>query len=128
MPMKNLKLPGSSSRMNSGKPSSVPTVPGAFGDRPLPSPWATRRISRFISAVFEEDFPVFPEIINAGCGGQRDGCPLGDFCHPPCPGVSGNRKAEETANNAGIGALTLEKFLSDRIMILLPSFICDFTS
>ena len=60
--------------MNSGKPSSVPTVPGAFGESPVPSPWATRRISRFISAVVEEDFPVFPEIINTGCGGQCDGC------------------------------------------------------
>ena len=28
---KNAKLPGNSSRMNSGKPSSVPTVPGATG-------------------------------------------------------------------------------------------------
>ena len=45
-PTKNAKLPGNSSRMNSGKPSSVPTVPGATGERPVPSPCAMRRMNR----------------------------------------------------------------------------------
>ena len=44
-PTKNAKLPGNSSRMNSGKPSNVPTVPGATGERPVPSPCAMRRMS-----------------------------------------------------------------------------------
>ena len=44
-PTKNAKLPGNSSRMNSGKPSNVPTVPGATDERPVPSPCAMRRIS-----------------------------------------------------------------------------------
>ena len=102
MPTKNPKLPGNSSRMNSGKPSSVPTVPGAFGESPVPSPWATRRISRFISAVVEEDFPVFPEIINTGCGGQCDGCPLGNLRHPPRPSVSGDLKREQLPDNTPV--------------------------